>query len=231
MRATQQTAARAAAEHPEDDLLHRAQARQPEAVRAIIGQYNQRLYRLARAIVRNDADAEDVLQEAWLHAFAALGDFRGDSSLSTWLSRITINEALGRLRSQKRRGRMQAELAASQQASIIDFPASVSMDNPERTMADRELLQIVERASDKLPEPYRIVFIARVVEGLSVEETAEALCLCPATVKTRLHRARLLLRRELETRIDPLLASAFPFAGKRCERLTENVLARLREPD
>lgn len=221
------TVERSETELAEDDLVRRAQARQPEAIRAIIRRYNQRLYRLARAVVGNDSDAEDVLQDAYLRAFAAIGGFRGEATLSTWLSRITINEALGRLRRQRRQAKLNAELAISQQSSVIPFPLAVSTDDPERTMAQRQLLQLVEQASDNLPEVYRVVFVARVVEGLSVEETADVLDLRPATVKTRLHRARGLVRQEIETHVGPLLLDAFPFAGQRCDRMTAIVMAKL----
>jgi len=217
---------------PDDKLVLGALARQPDAIRAIIRRYNQRLYRLARAIVRNDAVAEEVLQETYLKAFAALHTFRGEASLSTWLSRIAINEALQRLRRQRTRAMLQADLTHSQQAGVIPFPRALSTDDPERTMAQRQLLQMVEKACDRLPDVYRVVFVARVIEGLSVAETAEALDLQPATVKTHLHRARTLLRQELEAQIGPLLLDAFPFAGKRCELLTRLVMTKLgfREP-
>lgn len=218
---------RIGAEPTESELVALAQARQPDAIRTIIKRYNQRLYRLARAILRNDADAEEALQEAYLHAFASIGNFRGEATLATWLSRITINEALGQLRRRRRRTKLNAELAMPQQADVIPFPVAISMDDPERSMAQRQILQLVEQASDNLPETYRVVFVARVIEGLSVEETAGALNLQPATVKTRLHRARAFIRQDLEARIGPLLLEAFPFAGKRCDRLTEFVMAKL----
>ena len=211
----------------EADLVRRAQARQPDAVRTIIKRYNQRLYRLARSILRNDADAEEALQEAYLRAFAAIGSFRGEATLATWLSRITVNEALGQLRRRRRRARLDAALALPQPACVIPFPVAVAVDDPERSMAQRQILELVEQASDDLPEVYRVVFVARIVEGLTVEETAEALELRPATVKTRLHRARALVRQDLEARIGPLLLEAFPFAGRRCHRLTESVMAKL----
>lgn len=219
--------AQSSALQSENELVRGAQARQPEAIRAIVKRYNQRLYRLARAIVRNDADAEEVLQEAYLRAFEAIGGFRGEATLATWLSRITINEALGRLRRKRRRARLDADLASPDQARIIPFPSANPSDDPERVMAQRQILKVVEQASDNLPDIYRVVFVARVIEGLSVEEAAEALSLQPATIKTRLHRARALIKQELESAIGPLLLGAFPFAGKRCERLTDAVMAKL----
>ena len=203
-------------------LVRRAFARDPDAFRAIIKVHNQRLYRIARGVVRNDAEAEDIVQEAYLRAFANLGAFRGQASLSTWLSRIVINEALGRLRKRKRI----AAMPENPEAEIIRFPLNPS-DDPERTMAQRQILGLVERATDSLPDVYRTVFVARLIEGLSIEETADLLAVRPETVKTRLHRARTLVRKALEDEIGPVLLDAFPFAGRRCERLTQAVMRRL----
>lgn len=204
----------------EMQLVGRALAREGGAFRTIIKMHNQRLYRIARSVVRNDSEAEDIVQEAYVRAFAHLGDFRGESSLATWLSRIVINEALGRLRKTRRTVAMPQSL----QAEIIKFPLG---DDPERTMAQRQILELVERATDRLPDVYRTVFVARVIEGLSIEETAELLDVRPETVKTRLHRARALVRKALADQIGPVLLDAFPFAGRRCERLTAAVMQRL----
>ncbi|MGE0281321.1 MAG: RNA polymerase sigma factor [Rhizobiaceae bacterium] len=210
------------------ELVHRAALRDAEAIRHIIKSHNQRLYRLARAVMHSNADAEDVLQEAYLRTFANLDSFRGESSLSTWLSRITLNEALARLRKQKRLKRAAPVDGSVADAQIIPFPLNSSADDPERTMAQRQLLQLVEQATDDLPDGFRMVFVARVIEGLSVEETAALLGLQPATVKTRLHRARKLVKDRLEAQIGPVLIDAFPFAGKRCDRLTQTVLKKLK---
>jgi RNA polymerase sigma-70 factor, ECF subfamily len=208
------------------ELVRRALGRDEAAVRAIMQTNNRRLYRLARGILRNDAEAEDVVQDTYVRAFTHLEQFRGDSSLSTWLSRIAMNEALGRLR-RRRPGVEWSELEKNApQAQIIPFPIAAS-DDPEKSMAQREIQQVVEHAIDELPEPFRLVFITRVIEGMNVEETAEILGLKPETVKTRLHRARNLLRDNVERKIGPVVMEAFPFAGKRCERLTEAVLTRL----
>ncbi|RWC50019.1 MAG: RNA polymerase sigma factor [Mesorhizobium sp.] len=203
-------------------LVRRALARDGDAFRTIIKTHNQRLYRIARGIVRNDSEAEDIVQEAYVRAFANLDAFRGDSSLATWLSRIVINEALGRLRKRRKT----VALPENPQAEIIRFPLNPS-DDPERTMAQRQILQLVERATDSLPDVYRTVFVARVIEGLSIEETADLLGVRPQTVKTRLHRARALVRKALDDQIGPVLLDAFPFAGRRCERLTSAVMRRL----
>jgi RNA polymerase sigma-70 factor, ECF subfamily len=215
----------AAAEDTE--LVQRALARDEKAARAIIKANNRRLYRLARGILRNDAEAEDVVQETYVRAFTHLADFRGESRLSTWLSRIAMNEALGR----KRRERPSVEFSSlpegALEAQIIQFPLISAADDPEKSMAQREIQTVVEGAIDELPEPFRLVFITRVVEGMNVEETAEILCLKPETVKTRLHRARAMLRDNVEKKIGPVIMEAFPFAGRRCDRLTEAVLQRL----
>jgi len=210
------------------DLIRRSIAGDEQAFRIIMSRYNRRLYRLARGIVRNDADAEDIVQEAYIKAFMHLASFRGDSSLATWLSRIAINEALGKLRrrrplSEERR----LDDAYRYQAQVIPFPQSAAADDPERTMAQRQILQLVEQATDDLPENFRLVFVTRVIEGMSVEETAGILGIPPETVKTRLHRARKLMREQLDKKIGPVLMDAFPFAGKRCERVTQAVLRRL----
>lgn len=207
------------------DLIDRARTRDEGAIRAIIKANNQRLYRLARGILRDDAEAEDVVQETYIRLFTHLEDFRGASSLTTWLSRIAINEALGRLR--KRKAMLFADASAHASAQIIQFPQSSDVNDPEKTMAQREIQRVVERAVDQLPDSFRLVFIARVMEGMSVEATAELLDLNPVTVKTRLHRARTMLRDNVERQVGPVMLDAFPFAGSRCDRLTDAVMKRL----
>lgn len=224
------SAPRAADRSDDAELVRRALARDGAAFRAIMERHNRRLYRVARSILRNDSEAEDVVQEAYVNAFTHLDGFRGDSSLATWLSRIAMNEALGRLRRERPTVELDALAAQRTEAQIIPFPQSGASDDPERTMAQREILQLVERAADNLPEIFRIVFVTRVIEGMSVEETAELLGLQPETVKTRLHRARRLVREQLDKQIGPVLMDAFPFAGRRCARLTDAVMKRLGFP-
>ena len=187
---------------------------------------NRRLYRLARGILRNESEAEDVVQETYVRAFTHLDSFRGDSGLATWLARIAMNEALGRLRRERASVEWTSLAPGVLEAQIIQFPLSAASD-PEKSMAQREIQKVVEHAIDELPEAFRIVFITRVIEGMNVEETAEILGLKPETVKTRLHRARNILRDNVEKKVGPVVMEAFPFAGKRCERLTEVVLERL----
>ncbi|MEH2494776.1 RNA polymerase sigma factor (sigma-70 family) [Bradyrhizobium sp. AZCC 1678] len=207
------------------ELVRRALAREEAAVRAIMQANNRRLYRLARGILRNDGEAEDVVQEAYVRAFTHLESFRGDCSLSTWLSRIAINEALGRLRRRRPAVELDSLPQGALEAEIIQFPLAAA--DPEKSMAQREIQAVVEHAIDELPEAFRLVFITRVIEGMNVEETAEILSLKPETVKSRLHRARTMLRDIVEKKIGPVVMEAFPFAGKRCERLTDTVLKRL----
>src|SRR3954463_14015108 len=211
----------------EADLVRRARARDEPAIRAILQANNRRLYRLARGILRNDGEAEDVVQETYVQAFIHLDNFRGDSSLATWLSRITMNLSVGRLRRQRPGVEWSTLPPGVLEAQIIHFPQLATSEDPEKSMAQREIRHVVEHAIDDLPEVFRIVFVARVIEGMNVEETAESLGLRPETVKTRLHRARAMLRDNVEAKIGPVVMDAFPFAGKRCERLTEAVLQRL----
>jgi RNA polymerase sigma-70 factor, ECF subfamily len=210
------------------ELVRRALERDEAAVRAILKANNRRLFRLARGILRNDSEAEDVVQEAYVRAFTHLAEFRGASSLSTWLSRIAMNEALGRLRRARPGVELDALPESAHEAQIIPFPMTTSAaDDPEKSMARREIQNVIEGAIDELPGAFRLVFIARVVEGMSIEETAATFDLKPETVKTRLHRARAMLRDNIENRIGPVVMEAFPFAGRRCDGLTQAVLQRL----
>ena len=212
------------------ELVRRALARDEAAVRAILQANNRRLFRIARGILRNDSEAEDVVQEAYVRALTHLDGFRGDSSLSTWLSRIVMNEAMGRLRGQRPSLGWSSLPEHGREAEIIQFPAASASSDPEKSMAQREIQEVVEHAIDELPEPFRLVFITRVIEEMNVEETAELLDLKPETVKTRLHRARAMLRENVEKKIGPVILDAFPFAGQRCERLTAAVLKRIGLP-
>jgi RNA polymerase sigma-70 factor, ECF subfamily len=209
------------------ELIQRARSRDEAAVRSIMQANNRRLYRIARGILRNDSEAEDVVQETYVRAFTHLENFRGDSSLATWLARIAMNEALGRLRRQRPAVDWNSLPPGTLEAQIIQFPHSGASEDPEKSMAQRQIHNVVEHAIDELPDPFRIVFITRVIEGMNVEETAEILQLKPETIKTRLHRARTMLRDNVEKKIGPVVMEAFPFAGWRCERLTQAVLKRL----
>ena len=210
----------------DEALVGRARARDEAAVRALTRRYNRRLFRVARSILRDDGEAEDVVQEAYARAFTGLDLFRGDASFGTWITRIAMNEALGRLR--RRRPTVDWETYGENrtQAQIIDFPVSAASNDPERTMAQGEIRAVLEKAIDDLPDAFRAVFVARIVEGMTVEETADLFGLQAETVKTRLHRARNLLRDALDKQLGPALTSTFPFGGRRCARMTEQVVRR-----
>jgi RNA polymerase sigma-70 factor (ECF subfamily) len=213
---------------PEAELVGYAKAGRREAFAALMTRGNQRLFRVARSILRDESEAEDVLQEAYVRAFANLESFRGEASIYTWLTRIVINEARGRLR--KRRNTVElAEIEAAQAEAgrVIFFPSAFGTEDPERDAARAEARRLLERAVDELPEAFRLVFVMREVEGASIAETAATLGIRGETVKTRLHRARRLLRQALDTQLASALTGAFPFLGARCARITEAVLGRL----
>jgi len=206
-----------------------ALAREPDAFRALMREHNQALFRTARAILRDDAEAEEAVQEAWMQAYKGLETFRGDSKISTWLIRIVANEALGRLR----RKRRTAEVIPM---SIDDSPDEFARDNtpdethgaaPEVQALRGEVRRLIETRIDSLPDQFRAVFVLRAVEELSVEETAAALGIPEATVRTRFFRARSLLRESFSREMDLAVENAFQFLGERCDRITASVMARI----
>ena len=215
---------------PFDDveLARRCAARQPQAVRQLLSANNQRLFRAAWSILRDRAEAEDAVQAAWLKAFAHIDEFAGRSTLSTWLVRIAINEALGRLRSNRRR---KARLEAEGIALLDDYREALmrgsDSEAPDSALAREQLRRLVEQAVRGLPDLFRSVFVLRDVEGLSVEETAAALDIPEATVKTRLMRARRRLREALAPDVHGALIGAFPFAGADCAALSARILKQL----
>lgn len=209
-------------------LVRLAQAGDREAFRVIMQRGNQRLFRTARAVVRDDAEAEDVLQEAYVRAFAAIGGFRGEAGIMTWLTRIVLNEARDRLR--RRRPTVdldQIERAQEAGGQVIPFPQASGAPSPEADAARSQIRDLIERAVDDLPDIFRIVFIMRDIDDCSIEETAANLDIKPETVKTRLHRARRLLRQALDAQLASTMGEAFPFLGARCGRITQAVLVRL----
>jgi RNA polymerase sigma-70 factor, ECF subfamily len=224
------TAKRRDVSHATDtELVALIRAGDGAAFRAIMQRYNQRLYRVARGIVRDEAEAEDVLQEAYLRAFAGLREFRGDSGLATWLTRIVMNEALGRMRRRRPTEELEVLDRAIEQGDtrVIMFPGVHASPSPEAAAARTEVRRLLEHAIDELPEAFRLVFVMRDVEEMSIEETAANLAIRPETVKTRLHRARKLLRKNLDAKLATVLKDTFPFQGARCARITEAVMARL----
>jgi len=196
------------------------------AMRVLMKRHNRALYRTARAILRDDAEAEDAVQEAWLRAFSSLDTFREESALSTWLIRIAANEALMKRRKAVRRAEIFPIDAASGDEPILE-EASMPEDGPERTALRGEILRFLEGRIDALPDMYRAVFMMRAVEELSVEETAEVLGLPEATVRTRYFRARALMRASISGHLDHALEEVFGFDGERCDRIAERVIAAL----
>jgi RNA polymerase sigma-70 factor, ECF subfamily len=192
----------------------------------LMRRYNQRIYRVAVTILRDDAEAEDVMQEAYVRGYQHLGEFAGQAKFSTWLTKIAVHEALARLRSRAKSGGSKS--ASDGDLDIMDKLRSDTRD-PEMQTYDRELRSVLERAIDTLPDTYRSVFVLRVIEGLDVNETAAALDVGVEAVKTRLHRGRALLRRELERRAGIVAPHMFPFHLSRCDRVVEGVLARISE--
>jgi RNA polymerase sigma-70 factor (ECF subfamily) len=189
-------------------------------------EHNRMLFRTARAILRDDAEAEDALQEAYVQAYHSFGSFRGEAKVSTWLARIVANEALMRLRKQARRAEiLPLQPAAAQEMEQV---SDTDMDkSPEASAERKEMRRLLEVQIDALPDSYRTVFMLRAVEELSVEETAAVLGMPAATVRTRFFRARSLLREALAQKIDVASEDAFSFAGARSDRIVANVLARI----
>ncbi|MFL5287937.1 MAG: RNA polymerase sigma factor [Rhodopila sp.] len=193
---------------------------------AVMRRHNQTLWRIARGILRDDDEAQEVVQDTWLRAFTAAHDYRGEAGLGTWLARIAINEALRRAD----RRRLTVELEPVVDELPTDHPGSVTMPpsaGPEQAAARAEIRRMLEAAIDALRPAYRVVFMMRVVEQMSIEETAAALEIPAATVKTRLHRANERLRTTIGDTFAAVLVGAFPFGGTRCARLTDAVLAQL----
>ncbi|WP_175835993.1 RNA polymerase sigma factor [Burkholderia anthina] len=214
----------------EDDrtLAARVASGDRAAFEQLMRRYNRRLYRLARATLRDDAEAEDALQDAYLAAYRAIARFRGDASLSTWLSRLVLNECYTRQRRGARRDTIAPMVGLS---AIADFERDImdtdQNDSPDRALMRSELRALLERKLDALPEAFRIVFVMRCVEEFSVEETAQCLGIPEATVRSRHFRARSLLRESLARDIDLAERDVFSFDGERCDRIVSGVLARL----
>jgi RNA polymerase sigma-70 factor (ECF subfamily) len=209
------------------ELARRVGARDAAALRIITSRNNQRLYRAAWSILKDRAEAQDAVQDGYLKAFDAIEAFEGRSSLSTWLTRIVVNEALARKRSANRRSRLlhQQSIPVIEEYREKLMGGSIAQ-TPEATLMRRQLGKLVELAIGRLPDTFRPVFVLREIEGLSVADTAEALQIPEETVKTRLFRARGLLQKELAPELRGALSEAFTFAGADCEALTETVLAR-----
>jgi RNA polymerase sigma-70 factor (ECF subfamily) len=194
----------------------------------LMRRHNRMLFRTARAILHDDAEAEDALQDAYVKAYGSMGTFRGDAKVSTWLARIVANEALQRLRKSKRRDTIVPLRTGGNQEELNEIPEGNMSKGPEHAAGRAEMRRLLEKRIDALPDAYRPVFMLRAVEELTVEETAEVLNIPAATVRTRFFRARSLLRESLASEIDLACEDAFAFAGERCDRIVAAVMARLR---
>lgn len=211
------------------ELARLLAARDVGAVRLVTSRNNQRLFRAAWSILKDRSDAEDAVQAAYLRCFASIDGFRGQASLSTWLTRIAINEALGRLRTRRRR---QARFDPDAVVDLTEYREKlmggpVHSSAPDAELALTQVRSLLERAIGELPEAFRLVFILRDVEGMSVDEAAAALDVPPATVKTRHLRARRRLQEALAPELQSALTGTFPFAGADCEAMTASVIARI----
>lgn len=212
-------------------LADRIAARDQTAFEQLMRRHNGRLFRVARAILKDDAEAEDALQDAYLDAYKHIAEFRGDAQVATWLTRIVVNQALMRLRKQKRHRNVvpiTGTGGSREDDTVIDVP-DTRAESPRDAIFRAEVRKLIERRIDELPLNFRTVFVMREVEDLSVQETAACLAIPEATVRTRLFRARALMRESLARDIDMAATDAFAFAGGRCDRIVANVLRRVSE--
>jgi RNA polymerase sigma-70 factor, ECF subfamily len=211
------------------DIVQRIAAGDGEALQIVMRRYNQMLYRTARSILKDDAEAEDAVQEAYLLAYRGISDFRGDAKLSTWLVRIVANEALARLRKRSRRVeviRLHGEAGHPGQGPENSM-ADSSSAQPESIAVRSETRRLLETMIDQLPDVFRTVFVLRALEEMTVGETASILAIPEATVRTRYFRAKGMLREALAREIDFSYDDAFACAGARCDRIVAAVLQRL----
>lgn len=206
------------------DVVALVRAGQTGLYEMLMRRYNQRLFRVIRSVVTNDAEAEDILQEAWVRAYEHLGQFEGRAAFSTWVTRIAFHEALARTR----KGKRWTQLENPQGEIMPEVNRRQATSETPETQAMRDQLgQTLQAAVDALPQTYRAVFVLREIEEMSTSETAECLELSEEAVKTRLHRSRALLRRELEDRLGPAITEAYAFLGTRCDRTVACVLKRI----
>jgi RNA polymerase sigma-70 factor (ECF subfamily) len=208
----------------DDQVVARVLAGESMLYELLMRRYNQRVYRVIRSVLTDDTEAEDVLQEAWVRAYEHLDQFKGMASFSTWVTKIAFYEALARARKKAR----WTPLEDPEGEIMADAERHRSnAETPEAQAIRAEIGQVLQAAVDALPDSYRSVFVLRAVECLSTVETAQCLGLSEEAVKTRLHRSRALLRRELETRADLAITEAYSFLGARCDRAVARVLERL----
>jgi RNA polymerase sigma-70 factor, ECF subfamily len=208
---------------PDEHVVTRVLAGETALFEVLMRRHNERLYRAARAILRDESEAEDVMQQAYVNAYTHLHQFDGRSAFSTWLTRIAVHEALARAR---RRGRYMS-MDPENPSTSERVPSLSAIPDPERLAIARELGALVESAIDRLPDGTREVFVLRQLEGMRTDEVAEALSVSEAVVKTRLSRARAALRRELFNHAGLAASDTFRFQAPRCDRVVLAVLARI----
>lgn len=213
--------------HSDVDLVGLALAGDDSAFALIMRRYNRLLFRSARSILKNDDDTQDALQEAYLRAWRALASFRADAKLSTWLVRIAVNEALGRVRGSGAQVVPLNTAVDTDATALEEQMPSNSDEQPEQSAMRAQLRQQIEARIDTLPDQFRTVFMLRGVEELTVEEVSAALDIPEATVRSRFFRARGILREGLSRDFDMAVGDAFSFAGPRCDRIVANVLAAM----
>jgi RNA polymerase sigma-70 factor, ECF subfamily len=212
------------------ELARRIAGHDEAAFECLMRRNNDALYRVARAILKNKADAEDVLQESYFAAYRHMAEFRADAKLSTWLTRIVVNQALARRRG-RRRSRVIvpfSHLHADERVAEEPVEVADAADSPEHSTSRAEIRSLLERKIEDLPVAFRTVFVLRDIDELSGAETAECLSITEATVRSRLFRARGLLRESLSRELDMSMADVFQFGGEHCDRIVARVLARLR---
>lgn len=214
------------------DIARRIAAGDHQAFELMMRKHNRPLYRTARSILKDDAEAEDALQDAYLLAYRGMDKYRGESSLSTWLTRIVINESIARSRKSNRRAeiiRLDGDTADTNGATAIDTheASETAGEQPEHAAIRAEARKLLENRIDALPESFRTVFILRAVEEMSVEETASCLGIPETTVRTRYFRAKSQLRESLTREFDHALEGVFGFDGARCDRIVAGALRRL----
>jgi RNA polymerase sigma-70 factor, ECF subfamily len=206
------------------ELLKRARQGDPDAFSALVRRHDRYLYRVARSVLRNDNEAEDVVQHTYLQAYINAVDFRGEANLRTWLTRIALNEALRRQRQQRSTVELSQLDTARERIRSHILLSSPTNSTPEHAAARSQIREILERAIDDLPPGFRTVLIMREVEEASVDETANVLGIRPETVRTRLHRARRMLRDRLGEQFAGVLKDVFPFERPRCDALVRKLL-------
>ena len=211
---------------PDEEVVRRVREGEPALFEILMRRHNPRLYRVARSIVKDDAEAEDVMQQAYVNAYSHLDQFADRARFSTWLTRIAVHEALARVR---RRGRL-TDVDLASDFDETGGGLTARDPDPEQQAFTGELRRVLERSLDALPEIYRTAFVLRDIEGLTTAEAAECLGIRPESVKMRLHRARALLREELFERAGLGRREAFPFHAPRCDVMVAAVFARLELP-